>query len=92
MEDSSNPGSAAMAIARLGARRIALVVATMFAAIALIASLAVAPQPGQGADAATEGDTSELMAGPSWSFTVYGDDDTKPESPWGGGYFGPSWS
>ena len=90
MQDHSHTDQASIGLVRLGLRRIALAVTGAVAAIALMASLAVAPQP-QDTTVADTADTTELIAGPSWGFTAP-EGDIKPIPPGHGrGTWGPSW-
>ena len=89
--DGMKESNGAAAILRLSARRIAIIFASLVAAIALVASLATAP--GQSEAAPADSDTTEQIAGPSWSgpSAYFGGGD-------GGGFGdgmsarGPSWS
>lgn len=90
MHDQTNHDRASISLVRLGLRRIALAVTGAVAAIALMASLAVFPQP-QESTTADSADTTELIAGPSWSFSAP-EGDIKPIPGSSSGTWGPSWS
>ena len=90
MQDQSTPDPAATGLVRTGLRRVAVVVGSLFAAVALVASLAVAPQASTPEDTAGDSAT-ELIAGPSWGFSVQEGDVTPGDVRKGAGTWGPSW-